>query len=99
MYRRTSTYELPRNEQFVFTNIAWTNKLRLPIHLANTEPGAYEHFNKLTLTNLIISYEKNKFNLRTFNLQTHFKEHIIFVSWGSPEILVMGCTFQAGISL
>jgi hypothetical protein len=29
-------------------------------------------------------YEKNKFNLRTFNLQTRFKEHIMFASWGWP---------------
>jgi hypothetical protein len=28
--------------------------------------------------------KKNKFNLRTFNLQTHFKEHIMIVSCGSP---------------
>jgi hypothetical protein len=29
-------------------------------------------------------YEKNKFNLRTLNLKTHFKEHIMFASWGWP---------------
>jgi hypothetical protein len=52
---RTSTYELSRNEQFVFMNIARTNKLRLPIHIANTEPRAYEHFNKLNFKD--ISYE------------------------------------------
>jgi hypothetical protein len=27
--------------------------------------------------------KKNESNLRTFRLQTHFKEHIVFVSWGS----------------
>jgi hypothetical protein len=48
----------------------------------NTEPRAYEHFNKFN----DISYERKKFNLRTFNLQTHFKEHIMFVSWGSPVL-------------
>jgi hypothetical protein len=53
-YRRTSTYELSRNEQFIFTSIAQTDKLRLPIYLMNTEPRAYEHLNKLTLTNLTI---------------------------------------------
>jgi hypothetical protein len=37
-YRWASTYELPRNEQFIFTNIVWTNKLWLPIDLINTEP-------------------------------------------------------------
>jgi hypothetical protein len=59
VYRRTSTYKLSRYEQFVFTNIARTNKLRLPIHLTNTEPSAYEHFKKWTLTNIKnIFYEK-----------------------------------------
>jgi hypothetical protein len=47
-------YKLPRNEQFIFTNIAQTNKLWLPIDLTNSEPLTYEHFNKLTLTNLMI---------------------------------------------
>jgi hypothetical protein len=49
-----STYKLSRNEQFVFTNIARTNKLRPPVHLADTELRAYEYFNKLTLINLTI---------------------------------------------
>jgi hypothetical protein len=40
-------------------NIARTNKLRLPIHLTNTEFRAQEHVNKLTLTNLTI-YLTNK---------------------------------------
>jgi sRNA-binding regulator protein Hfq len=63
-YTRISTYELFRNEQFIFTNIARTNKLLLPIHLTNTEPRAYQHFNKLTLRNLTIYLTKtNKFNL------------------------------------
>jgi hypothetical protein len=44
-YGRNSTYELSRNEQFVFTNVARANKLRLSIHLANTETRVYEHFN------------------------------------------------------
>lgn len=52
--RQISTYELARKEQFVFTNIAQTNKLWLPLHLMNTEPCAYKHFNKLTLTNVMI---------------------------------------------
>jgi hypothetical protein len=46
--------ELSKNEQFVFTNIARPFKLRLPIHLTNIKPRAYEHFNNLTLTNLTI---------------------------------------------
>jgi hypothetical protein len=52
---------LQETEQFVFTNIARTNKLRLPIHLMNTEPRPYKHFNTLTLTNLTIylAWEKN----------------------------------------
>lgn len=29
---------------------------------------------------------KNKVNLRTFNLQIHFKERIMFLSWGWPII-------------
>jgi hypothetical protein len=42
-------------------NIARTDKLRLPVHLTDTEPRAYEHFNKLTLTNLTIYLmKKNK---------------------------------------
>jgi hypothetical protein len=93
-YRRTSTYELSINEQFVFTNIARTNKFRLLIHLTNTEPLAYEHFNKFN----DISHGKNKFNLWTFNLQTHFKEYIIFVSWGllvfCSELVTGSCTEQ-----
>jgi hypothetical protein len=43
-----------RNKQFAFTNIVQANELRLTIHLVNTEPCAYEHFNKLTLTNLMM---------------------------------------------
>jgi hypothetical protein len=68
-----------KNQLLVFTNIARTNKLLLPIHFTNTEPRAYEHFNKLVLTNLTIYLIKNKFNFRTFNLQTLLKEHIMFV--------------------
>jgi hypothetical protein len=52
-------YELSRNEQFIFTNIAQTNKLWLPFDLTNSEPHAYEHVNKFN----DVSYEKNKFNL------------------------------------
>jgi hypothetical protein len=47
--------------------------LWLPFHLMNKEVCAYEHFNKFNY----MAYEKNK-----FNLQTHFKEHIMFVNWG-----------------
>jgi hypothetical protein len=98
-------------------------KLLIPIHLMNTEPRTYEHFNKLTLTNLTIylvcmyvysnggpqmslaprpsliycaspinntSYKN--VNIQKFNLQTHFKEYIMFVSWCSsfsfPDFLV-----------
>jgi hypothetical protein len=50
-YRRTSTFGLSRNEQFLFTNIARSHKLRFPIHLTNTGPLACEYFDKLTLTN------------------------------------------------
>jgi hypothetical protein len=39
--RWTPTYEFSRNQQFIFTNIAQTNKLRVPIHLANTDPCIY----------------------------------------------------------
>lgn len=46
-------YEFSRNEQFIFTNIAQTNKPWLQIDLTNSEPHAYEHFNKLTLTSLM----------------------------------------------
>jgi hypothetical protein len=80
VYKRNSTYELSKNEKFLFMNIARTNKLRLQMQLTNIKPRAYEHCNKLTLTNLTKYYEKNIFNLRTFNIQTHFKEHIMFVS-------------------
>jgi hypothetical protein len=73
-FRRTSTYELSRNEEFVFTNIAGTNKLRPLIHLTNTEPRAYEHFNKFN----DISYEKNKFTIRIFKLQTHYVHKLGF---------------------
>jgi hypothetical protein len=51
--------ELPRNEQSIFTNIARTDELQLSVNLANTEPHAYEHFNKLVLTDLMI-YLMNK---------------------------------------
>jgi hypothetical protein len=83
-YRGNSIYEISRNEQFVSRNIERTNKLNLQVHLANTEPRAYEYFNKLTLTNLTtkLTY-KNKFNLRILNLQTHFKEHIMLLNWSS----------------
>jgi hypothetical protein len=53
LYKRTSTYELSRNDQFEFTNFARTNKLRLKVHLTNTAPS-HKHFNKLTLTDLRI---------------------------------------------
>jgi hypothetical protein len=48
----------------------------LPVHLTNKKPRAYEHLNKLTLTNstIYLMETKNTLNLRTFNLQTHFKE-------------------------
>jgi hypothetical protein len=58
VYRRTSTYELSRNEQFVFTHIVRANELRLPIHLTHTEPHVYRHFSKLTLTSLTIYFMK-----------------------------------------
>jgi hypothetical protein len=78
---RNSTYELSRNEQFLCTYIAQTNKFRLLIHLTNTEPRACEHFNKLTSSNLTTYLmKKNKLNLRIFNLRTHFKEYIMFIS-------------------
>jgi hypothetical protein len=80
MYGRTSAYKLSRNEEFLFVNIAQTNKLWLPIHLLNTEPCAYEHVNKLTLINWMI------YLMKKLNLQTHFKEHIIFISRGSPLV-------------
>jgi hypothetical protein len=36
-----------------------------------------------------IPYEKiNKFNLGTLNLQTHFKEHIMFISFGSLVLIL-----------
>jgi hypothetical protein len=36
------------------TVVMRSNKLRLPIRLANTEHRAYEHFNQQSLTNLTI---------------------------------------------
>jgi hypothetical protein len=31
---------------------------------------------------------KNKFKLRTFNLQTLFKEHILLISWDSSVLKI-----------
>jgi hypothetical protein len=41
-------------------------------------------------------YEKNKFNLWTFNLQTHFKEHNMFIRWSLPghQILKLDFTYK-----
>jgi hypothetical protein len=78
LYRQNFADELSRNKQFAFTNIVRTNKLRPPIHLVNTEPCAYEHFNKLISTDLMLYLtEKNKFIVRTFNLHT-------FLIWRLP---------------
>jgi hypothetical protein len=71
--RPNSTYELSRNEQFVFNNIAQINTVRLAINLADTDPRACEHSNKFNC----ILYEKNEFYLSIFKLQTYFKEHYI----------------------
>jgi hypothetical protein len=99
MYKRTCTYELPRKEQFLFANIARINKLRLSVHLMYTEHRVYKHLKKLTLTNIMIHLiKKNKFNLRTFNLETHFKVQIMFVCWGSPvvsEQFMIGVLYNA----
>jgi hypothetical protein len=75
-----------------FTNIARTNTLRPRIVLTNTELRAYEHVNKSTLTNLMIYLmkKKKKLNVRIFNLETHFKEHILFLCWGSPVTSLVG---------
>jgi hypothetical protein len=82
-YRPTSIYELSRNEQFVFTNIARTNKLRLPIHLASTEPRAYKRFYNLTSKNLTISVMKNvntSYEHSTYTFQrTHYIRDFGFV--------------------
>jgi hypothetical protein len=67
-YNRTSSYELSTNEKLVFTNIARTNELLLSIHLTNPEPRAYEHNNKLTLTNLTIYLMKRKL-IQLINIQ------------------------------
>jgi hypothetical protein len=78
-----STYELSRNEQFVFTNIARTNTFRLKIHLRNTEPRVYEHFNKFNdkayLTknqlNLQSTYEHQRYNC---NNSGHYQSSCLF---------------------
>jgi hypothetical protein len=36
--------------------------------------------------NDISNEKKNKFNLWAFNLQARFKEHIMFIGLGSPEL-------------
>jgi hypothetical protein len=41
-------------------NMVRATKLQLSIHLMNTEPHAYESFNKLTLINLMIYPSKKK---------------------------------------
>jgi hypothetical protein len=46
------------------------------VHLSNTEPGAYEHFNKINKFNDIIHGKKNK-----FDLQIRFKEDIMFLGF------------------
>jgi hypothetical protein len=71
--RWNSTYNLSRNEKFVFMNIARANKLRLPIHLMNTKPHAYEHLKKLTLINLTI-YLIKKIN-STMNIQLWLRNY------------------------
>lgn len=52
----------------LLTNFQGTNKFPLPIHLTNTESHTYRHFDKLTLTKLIIHLMKIQFNLRPFDL-------------------------------
>jgi hypothetical protein len=65
-------FEFSRNEQFVFTNIAPTNKLRLQSHLTNTEPRSYVHFNnvfyekKSTSENIQITNRFQRTRIRKF---------------------------------
>jgi hypothetical protein len=57
-------------------NTARANKLRLSIHVKHNKCRAYEHFNKLTLTHLMIYLTGNKFNLQTFHLK-HFSKNTL----------------------
>lgn len=58
-----------------------------PSSLMEIEPCGCEHFNNYNRYN-DISYGKNQ--VININLQTHFKENIMFISWGSP-ILSFPC--------
>jgi hypothetical protein len=87
LHRWTSTYELSRNEQFVFMNIVWTNKLQLPTHLTNTGPCAYEHCNKLTIE----SYKKVELaNIELTNTfqRTHYVHWLGFTYNKSNRMLI-----------
>lgn len=62
-YKRTYTYELPSNEQSVFTNVVRSKRIATPSYFTNTESHAYEYLDKLTLTILTLYLmEKKKIN-------------------------------------
>jgi hypothetical protein len=71
------------DNSYTYINTELNNRFRLPIHLTNRKPHAYEHFNKLTLWNLTI-YVMNKYIQRN-NVQfpDEIQGNIVFISWGS----------------
>jgi hypothetical protein len=63
------------------TNIARTNKSRLSSFNQHRTPRLRTIYQINIIKLNDIFYEKHK-----FNLQTHSKEHIMFLSWGSPVV-------------